>query len=778
MLILTLPIQFNSKKIEILAVWEKQHRPSESANDEPPKLDPATSFPDTVRFYKFRKTWSFPIEGIDKFDVVISDGTITELSKLTDCQLAKNTTEGLVYIGSHNEEAYLNVVSRLNNILKLFVSSLLHPTNSSNNFRLALKCWFYLLYNVADFRQLRLNQPYMNHMFYSEEADNAKFTLNTLVNVKKAYFETTLLDNLQMSDFHDYNNLHQAVTVRLAPFDGLKNFYIPIKNLKFGPAISSAERDLGTILKQFKYWPKGQLEDNPLRHFPSEIGTLPNPSPSGSLPTPSPNSTSNAATPSCDTPPAPTRDTPSSAKIEQWASEIPVLIPVTSNQPSGPARELLIAPTFYRCSLTTAKAQAKKANWDTVIEVGEHNPREKPKKLNPSPTIKTSSALAKNLGAINAEKAAQSAISKTATQQVSMVPLEPIRLNQKRQPSFDVQRTPSLDVSPGSLPPTPPSKATRPVNPDFVDNADHLVRFFNHKVEHSLLDDNISIAGLVSEEFKVLEPAKRSDDENSNTAARQSNIISQKSHNQPEKIQDVDEVATRTFNNTMNQMAPKPKKSNSYAGRLELPSPPRIKEQSKVEVADPLPEFVEALEASFGAMVHGIQGFRGKIVVQAEFGRVLLRNIKPSHLTTKERDHPLDVMFLHNLLTSGSEAAPLTFFTKPLTILPADIQYLVELKNASGNDIWEHRPFDGVVKYEFFCQDQKAIGYTPFTIEIDGEKDYWEIKIRRDLGSIYINGAKRHWDVCISATGYEINKEAQEKYAELASAIEASLYIP
>jgi len=187
-------------------------------------------------------------------------------------------------------------------------------------------------------------------MFYSEEAENAKFTLNTLINVKKAYFETTLLDNLQMSGFHGYNNLHQAVTVRLAPFDRLKNFYIPIKNLKFGPA--TAERDLGTVMKQwvdFKYCPKGEPADNPLRHFPSETGTLSNPSPSGSLPTPPPNSTSNAATPSGDTPPAPTRDTPSNARIEQWASEIPVIVPVPSNQPSGPTRELLIPPTFYRC---------------------------------------------------------------------------------------------------------------------------------------------------------------------------------------------------------------------------------------------------------------------------------------------------------------------------------------------------------------------------------------------------------------------------------------------
>jgi hypothetical protein len=619
----------------------------------------------------------------------------------------------------------------------------------------------------------------MNHMFYSEEADNAKFTLNILINVKNVYFETTLLDNLQMSEFHDYNNLHQAITIRLAPFDHLKNFYIPIKNVKFGPAISAAERDLGTVMKQwvdFKYCPKGEPADNPLHHFPGETGTLSNPSPSGSLPTPPPHSTSNTATPSSDTPPAPIRDTPSSAKIEQWASEIPVLVPLPSNQPSGPARELLIAPTFFRCSLTIAKAQAKKANWDTVIEVGEHNPHEKPKKLNPNPTNKTSSALAKNLDTINAEKAAQSVISKTATLPASMVPLEPVRLNQKRQPSSDIQRTSSLDVSSGSSP--PPSKPTRPVNPDFVDNADHLVGFFNHKVEHSLLDDNISIAYPVSAEFRVLEPAKRSDDENSNTKARQSNFVSQKFQNQPEKIQDVGEVATRTFHNTMDQMAPKPKKSNSYIGMLELPSPPRIKEPSKVEVADPLPEFVQILEASFEEMTKGTPRFRGKIVVQADFGRVLLRNLKPSHLTTKERDHPLDAMFLHNLLSSGSETAPLTFFTKPLTILPADIQYLVEMKDRSGNKLWEQRLFDWDVKYEFFCQDQKAVDYTPFTIEIDGEKFDWEIKTHRDLGNIYINGAKRHWDVCISATGYEINNEDQAKYAELASAIEASLYIP
>ena len=188
-------------------------------------------------------------------------------------------------------------------------------------------------------------------MFYSEEADNARFTLNTLINVKKRYFETTLLDNLQMSGFHDYKNLHQAVTVRLAPFDRLKNFYIPIKNLKFGPAISAAEKDLGTVLKQwvdFKYCPKGEPADNPLRHFPSEAGTLSNPSPPGSLPTPPPHSISSNATPSGDTPAAPIRDTPSSAKIEQWASEIPVLVPLPSNQPPRPARELFIAQTFCR----------------------------------------------------------------------------------------------------------------------------------------------------------------------------------------------------------------------------------------------------------------------------------------------------------------------------------------------------------------------------------------------------------------------------------------------
>jgi hypothetical protein len=191
----------------------------------------------------------------------------------------------------------------------------------------------------------------MNHMFYSEEANNAKFTLNTLINVKKAYFETTLLDNLQMSEFHDYNNLHQTVTVRLAPFDRLKNFYIPIKNLKFGPAISATEKDLGTVLKQwvdFKYCPKGEPAENPLRHFPNETGTLSNPSPPGSLPTPPPHSNSNTAPPSGDTPPASIRDTPSSAKIEQWASEIPVLVPLPSNQPPRPARELFIAPTFSK----------------------------------------------------------------------------------------------------------------------------------------------------------------------------------------------------------------------------------------------------------------------------------------------------------------------------------------------------------------------------------------------------------------------------------------------
>jgi hypothetical protein len=130
------------------------------------------------------------------------------------------------------------------------------------------------------------------------------------------------------------------------------------------------------------------------------------------------------------------------------------------------------------------------------------------------------------------------------------------------------------------------------------------------------------------------------------------------------------------------------------------------------------------------------------------------------------------------LLTNENPNAPFTFFTNVVTRLPADVQYMVEMKDKLGNDLWEHRLFDWQVSYEFFCQDRKALEATPFMIEIDGESFNWKIKNRRGLGSLYISGTKRHWDIRISATGYEISCDKQEKYADLASAIEASLYIP
>jgi hypothetical protein len=80
----------------------------------------------------------------------------------------------------------------------------------------------------------------------------------------------------------------------------------------------------------------------------------------------------------------------------------------------------------------------------------------------------------------------------------------------------------------------------------------------------------------------------------------------------------------------MSQKAPK---RNPFAGRLPLPDPRRPRPQAKEVKApintptEPLPEFRSDLAIGFEKMMDGIRGFRGQVIVRAEFRRILLRRL-------------------------------------------------------------------------------------------------------------------------------------------------------
>lgn len=88
-----------------------------------------------------------------------------------------------------------------------------------------------------------------------------------IIDIKKKFFETTLLDNLQLSRVRfDYFNLGNAVTVRCAAFNTVKSRFTPFKVGKYTAAIDLDNKDSGPReWKDFKYaayTARGQDEHN------------------------------------------------------------------------------------------------------------------------------------------------------------------------------------------------------------------------------------------------------------------------------------------------------------------------------------------------------------------------------------------------------------------------------------------------------------------------------------------------------------------------------------
>ena len=92
--------------------------------------------------------------------------------------------------------------------------------------------------------------------------------LKFFTDVKKRYFETTLLDNLEIYYANDYNNLKDAVTARCAVYDPHKALYTPAKNLKIERAVDEESKNLGPkYCANFSYCSKGEKSEDPMRHF-------------------------------------------------------------------------------------------------------------------------------------------------------------------------------------------------------------------------------------------------------------------------------------------------------------------------------------------------------------------------------------------------------------------------------------------------------------------------------------------------------------------------------
>ncbi len=101
--------------------------------------------------------------------------------------------------------------------------------------------------------------PYNNHVFYSEAEGNFELVLKPIVDIKKFYFETTLLKTLRLGSKCNYENLHKADTVRIALYSHEKCSYSSVKALRITPAVPPEDKDIGLAeWAQSFYCPTGQ----------------------------------------------------------------------------------------------------------------------------------------------------------------------------------------------------------------------------------------------------------------------------------------------------------------------------------------------------------------------------------------------------------------------------------------------------------------------------------------------------------------------------------------
>jgi len=129
-----------SDLIESLETWRKGNGYEETPIQEEPRQlaepatmaaeDPGEIFPEEIRYFKSRVTWSVNVE-VD-LDQVASDKDLKELESLTGCQFVKALNEQKIYIGGHLGESCEVAAYKLENLRKYHVSKaiVLRPTGA------------------------------------------------------------------------------------------------------------------------------------------------------------------------------------------------------------------------------------------------------------------------------------------------------------------------------------------------------------------------------------------------------------------------------------------------------------------------------------------------------------------------------------------------------------------------------------------------------------------------------------------------------------------------
>lgn len=115
--------------------------------------------------------------------------------------------------------------------------------------------------------------------------------------------------------------------------------------------------------------------------------------------------------------------------------------------------------------------------------------------------------------------------------------------------------------------------------------------------------------------------------------------------------------------------------------------------QNAAPSSDPSPEFMSLSLGNFDTLMAGIPGFRGEVLLQIEFGRIILRNMNPRYVADAtqpdlihEKSELLHLLSPSERYHKGLHCQP--FFSKLLTVIPPDVERLVNMRTSSGEKMW------------------------------------------------------------------------------------------
>ncbi|KAI0553314.1 hypothetical protein F4679DRAFT_571062 [Xylaria curta] len=218
----------------------------------------------------------------------------------------------------------------------------------------------------------------------------------------------------------------------------------------------------------------------------------------------------------------------------------------------------------------------------------------------------------------------------------------------------------------------------------------------------------------------------RDQTDNSNVQASQSPKT-----RDPRLVQDLEDN-TRSFHVTMRQKA-------------GAPSPPK----------NVFPEFdtnmMMSINESLTRLMAPLRMWPGIIDFRIELGRFYFLNVKKSHIQEPRDDDDekyYKLSRIQNELNKRHTANEKLCFTRVLTSLGADANYIARISDHSGNQIWK-RPTDGRSStYEFTCRFKTIEGLDfNFVVEIDATKFTSSIReFKPSQNCFAVHCTKRTWD--------------------------------